>query len=411
MNRYISARNGIQAVCGILLLALLSGLPLPAGAVSHVVYLRHPNAQPVPAPNAADDHTYLREIESMRLALTDQAPDVAIPPIPRTRMPPYYPGSLRVTRRHGGLSLVTFVTLHDDNRTSISTVDLVVRDSDLYVLGFINGRGARRTFFRMLEPSYPLQNRDVSTPSTLTWPRTTAVNLPFSYDYPDIERTAGIGRYQNNVRLSMRTLRGAVAILSEYNRDHTDEDSYSEVAGSLLRIVIAYFEGMRFHDIAQGIHDVGIDRGHSWYVNRRAALITNNWRTLTEFGSRTSLESSSSGSSGRDTPSDGTPQRMELAISRNRPQGSNIWVASSLESLDDRTPSWRSIVAVALVTQWGLAHRGGCYRTGHRPHREASLLIAPSLEDECDSQLIRIGNRFYDRKAGYAVLAAAFSRH
>ncbi|WP_245182956.1 ribosome-inactivating family protein [Haematospirillum jordaniae] len=251
-------------------------------------------------------------------------------------------------------------------------------------------------------------------PSTQTWPGTRTVDLPFSYDYPDIERVAGLSRYgqnhdqydglqPNSIRISMRTLRQSVVILSEYDGTPHDHEADAEIAMSLLRIVVAYFEGMRFHDISNRIHEARLDEGYSWTVDYRAAVITNNWRSLTEFGSRTSLRSS-------DTDSDNISQRMELRGRRRPSQEPRIWVTSSLQDINNHLQSWGAILAVALTPRWVVPDADSC---SHRQRRDVSSLEAPPLElkGECEKLLLQIGSTFFDRSTGYAVLESAISTY
>lgn len=398
VNRY---RNAFCVILSAIIFGFLS-LPAAAEVKPHVIYLRH-------ASSSTDRHTYLDEINGLRSALTGEtAEGAASSYLAGSRIPPYSPGSLRFTRISNGRSLVDFINLDRDNRTPIgNSVSLVVRDRDLYVLGFINGPPGRRVFFRMreLRPG----SRE-SAPSTQTWPSTRTVDLPFSYDYPDIERVAGLSRYgqghdeydglqPNSIRISMRTLRRSVVILSEYYETPHDQEADAEVAMSLLRIIIAYFEGMRFHDISNRIHAARLDEGHSWTVDYRAAVITNNWRSLTEFGSRTSLHSS-------DTDSDSISQRMELRGRRRPSDEPRIWVTSSLQDISNHLQSWGSILAVALTPRWVVPEAGSCSR---RQRRDVSPLEAPPLElkGECEKLLLQIGSTFFDRRTGYAVLESA----
>lgn len=394
--------------CGAFIACMIGFTQSSNATVHHTIYVAHPNANSQPEAGSDNDHSYLQEILRLRESLTEIAP-IPAPPQETLPSPMEQDGAtanageepLRVTRRGRDYSIVRMAALNEDNSSSLQYVDLVVRNNDLYVLGFINGREGHRIFHRMHEP-IPYQRSSDATmaiPLNLEIPGTRAVDLELAYDYPCLERKANMRRYGGNFRSSMRTVRAAISSLAEHNPANDDEDSVSEVARSLLRVIVTYFEGMRFHSLAQGIHDAGFDNGRTWTMTQEDALITNNWRSLTEFGSQMSLDRTSRSSS--------SSPRFELPRSGGSPYGSRYFVTSSMS--DDAT-NWRNILAVALVSQWGLTRRGSCpSRLGYRSPRDTNSLLDFLEEEACsviNNVLVRVGNTYFDRARGHGILMA-----
>ncbi|NKD88788.1 hypothetical protein HEQ72_10795 [Haematospirillum sp. 15-248] len=380
--------------------------------IHHTTYVAHPNAEAQPEAGSDQDHSYLQEIQRLRDSLTEVAPvpiepQETIPsPLAQEEMDQENNGeeAVRITRRGRGYSIVSMAALNEDNRSVLQQVDLVVRNNDLYVLGFINGRLGHRVFHRMYEPA-PYHHASADTaavPLDLTIPGTTARNLNMSYDYPSLEHKANMRRYGGNFRSSMRTVRSAIATLAEHNAANDDEDSTADVARSLLRIIVTYFEGMRFRNLAESIHDAGFDNGRTWTMTQDEALITNSWRTLSDFGSQMSLDSSSR---------EGSP-RLELSHSRNSPYGSRLYIASSLS---DNAINWRAVLAVALSSRWALSRRGSCpSRIGHRTPRDTNSLLdhfSDLADDFCSTLLVRVGNTYFDRARGFGILSTILEDH
>lgn len=374
--------------------------------VHHTTYVAHPNAEAQPEAGSAQDHSYLQEVQRLRDSLTEiapvpEGPQETIPsPLAQEEMDQESTGeeAVRITRRDRGYSIVSMAALNEDNSSVLQQVDLVVRNNDLYVLGFINGRPGHRVFHRMYEPPpYRYASADTSAvPLDLTIPDTIARNLNMSYDYPSLEHKANMQRYRGNFRSSMRTVRSAIATLAEHNAANNDEDSTADVARALLRIIVTYFEGMRFHNLAQSIHDAGFDSGRTWTMTQEEALITNSWRTLSDFGSQMSLDSSSR---------EGSP-RLELSHSRNSPYGSRLYIASSMS---DNAIDWRSVLAVALSSRWALSRRGSCpSRIGHRTPRDTDSVLdhfSDLADDFCSTLLVRVGNTYFDKARGFGIIS------
>ncbi|NKD45662.1 hypothetical protein HEQ62_08065 [Haematospirillum jordaniae] len=375
--------------------------------IHHTTYVAHPNAEAQAEAGSVHDHSYLQEVHHLRDRLTEIAPvpeepQETIPsPLAQEAMNQSSAGeeALRITRRDRGYSIVTMAALNEDNRSVLQQVDLVVRNNDLYVLGFINGRPGHRVFHRMYEPPpYRYATADTSAiPLDLTIPDTIARNLNMSYDYPNLEQKANMRRYGGNFRSSIRTVRSAIATLAEHNAANDDEDSTSDVARALLRIIVTYFEGMRFHNLSQSIHDAGFDSGRTWTMTQDEALITNSWRPLSDFGSQMSLDSSSRESS----------PRLELSHSRNSPYGSRLYIASSMS---DHGMDWRAVLAVALSSRWTLNRRGSCpSRIGHhRAPRDTNSIMSyfsDLADDFCSTMLVRVGNTYFDRTRGFGIIS------
>lgn len=270
----------------------LLGLPCTAQAIQHTVYIPFIGEEYSPTPNSPDDHTYLTEIRRLREVLTDALPN------------PDESGTsggvpLRITQDNEEISRITLSSLRQDNTNTLQSVTLLVRNSDLRVVGFINQATRHNTFFRLAE----ITSRDGAHQSTgspsptyirslVTWPGARTVDLDLSSDYPEIERRAHIGRYTSNLRISTALLRRDVATLSEFSRINMNREGMRDMAASLLRVLMAYFEALRFHSVAQGIHDSNIDDGGTWTMGQDEAILSENWSSISEFGSQNSFGSS-----------------------------------------------------------------------------------------------------------------------
>lgn len=374
-----------------------------AGAVSHNVYLAHPNAISNPG-----EHTYAREIERLREALTDTLPVheyvVQASPTAATsttdnhisraleRIAHVMPESLRITRATRNHSVITLMNLSDDNRSAQQSIDLIVRDRDLYVMGFINGPSTQRTFYRLRtpperrEPHVPVLPSILGTASDIRWTTHRTTDLDLNYDYPNLEYIAGIGRYTGNLDISLEALRAAVMTLAEYSGSTTGR-AQKRLAGAILRIIVAYFEGARFRSISQAIEQAGFDHGQEWIVTPREARITNAWRELTQFGSLNALN-------------DTNTQTLAL-----RGQGGMYRFSASLNNLQHE--SWHRTTAVVLATQWHLARHNSCPPAVRRHPRDLSphtdLCEDPDEKSTVNNTLIRIGNYYYEKGLGSAL--------
>ncbi|AMW35803.1 hypothetical protein AY555_10525 (plasmid) [Haematospirillum jordaniae] len=374
-----------------------------AGAVSHNVYLVHPNAISNPG-----EHTYANEIERLREALTDTLPVheyvVQASPTVATsttnnhishaleRIVHTVPESLRITRANRNHSVITLMNLSNDNRSAQQSVDLIVRDRDLYVMGFINGPSTQRTFYRLRtppgrrEPHVPALPSTLGNPSDIRWATHRTTDLDLNYDYPNLEYTAGIGRYSGNLDISLQSLRAAVMTLADYSGS-TAERAQKRLAGAILRIIVAYFEGARFRSISQAIEQAGFDNGQEWIVTPREARITNAWRELTEFGSINALN-------------DTNTQTLAL-----RAQGGMYRFSASLNNLQHE--SWYRTTAVVLATQWYRARHNSCPPAVRRHPRDLSLHTDPCEDptenNAANNTLIRIGNSYYEKVIGSAL--------
>lgn len=396
-ERYAPAARTIAIQCIVIVLSAMAMCDT-AFAVSHTVYLAHPNALP-----AARDHSYAQEIERLRHALTDAVPaheyvaratPAMVDPSPSTqsRATQIVPTPLRITRATRTHSVITIANLAGDNQQPQQTIDLIVRDRDLYVMGFVNGPEAQRTFYRLRTPPerqhahIPVPPSMLGTPSTLLWATHRTTDLQFSYDYPSMEYTASIGRYLGNVDISLESLRGAVAILSEYTGS-TTERAEKKLAAALIRIIVAYFEGARFRSISQAITDAGFDNGQEWIVTPREARITNAWRELTTFGSLNALN-------------DTNTQTLSL-----RGQNGVYRFSASLNDLTHA--SWYRTTAIVLVTQWHLTRQNSCPPAINRRPRDLSSRddICKDTEEKKSAEniLMRFGNTYYQNNLGSAL--------
>ncbi|NKD77326.1 hypothetical protein HEQ60_06075 [Haematospirillum sp. H1815] len=302
------------------------------------------------------------------------------------------PMSLRITRTTRNHSAITLINLSEDNRSTQQSVDLIVRDRDLYVMGFINGPSTQRTFYRLRtpperrEPHVPVLPSILGTPSDIRWTTHRTIDLNLNYDYPNLEYTAGIGRYMGNLDISLEALRAAVMTLSEYSGS-TAERAQKRLAGAILRIIVAYFEGARFRSISQAIEQAGFDNGQEWVVTPREARITNAWRELTQFGSLNALN-------------DTNTQTLAL-----RAQGGMYRFSASLNNLQHE--SWYRTTAVVLATQWHLARHNSCPPAVRRRPRDLSLYTDPcedpTEKNAAKNTLIRIGNSYYENGLGSAL--------
>lgn len=346
-----------------------------AYAAQHTIYI------PFIRPNEriAEDLRYNYQIREARIALTDEIPNADIPNIPTQGATAYPQEPLRITRAGNGFSEVTLRVLGQDNdrNTATHSVTMIVRDRDLYVLGFINhtGLNGAARYFRLALPP-PRQSGRATQHASFSYPlvphiataqvgnRVTDLNL--SFDYPYIEAEAGATRYYSRVgqrrsrrgsnqdirlremRVSMSTLRRSVEALSEF----TSQDVNSNIpllSNSLLRILVTYFEGMRFHSVANSIDDAGIEDGQTWRVSQHDiddshALDTNNWASISEFGSQDSL--------GEERSFERT-NSLRLLYGNGGGRTPERYVRSASDpNVSSEYPTWNSVVAVVLRNRW-----------------------------------------------------------
>jgi|SRR5579883_883386 len=349
-----------------------------AKSLEHTIYIEHPTVK-----NDGDQgHSYARELEGLRNALT----------IPVEGDP-----NLRVTRDtpNSDLSVIHVIRL-DENGNEQSPIDLVVRTRDLYVLGFINGARNNRILYRFREPQphhYASQTTASATPQwTVSNIHQESRNLDFSYDYPSIEGIAGQSRYHNNIRISRTVLYDDFNQLSLYSNN---SENAQRIARAVLRIIIGYFESIRFNSILSSVNDAFV-LGRTWAVDGDSAVLTNSWMSLTEFGSRSSLGSSSS------------------SFIMPRPGGSirslSYSITNALTAVNNAVPL-RNVLAVALGSTW---RRSSCPNLG-RHRRDASdtqIQIHPvssSLKSNMrckDDTLVKLGPTYFEREVGNGILSA-----
>ena len=340
----------------------LLGLPCTAQAIQHTVYIPFIGEEYSPTPNSPDDHTYLTEIRRLREVLTDTLPD---PDEGSTSggVP------LRITRDNEEISRITLSSLRQDNTNTLQSVTLLVRNSDLRVVGFINQATRHNTFFRLAE----ITSRDGAHQSTgsptptyirslVTWPGTRTIDLDLSSDYPEIERRARIGRYTSNLRISTALLRRDIATLSEFSRINMNREGMRDMAASLLRVLMAYFEALRFHSVAQGIHDSNIDDGGTWTMGQDEAILSENWSSISEFGSQSSFGSSNAGAT--------FFQPAALSTLDGRHTTSYLVSSISTGGILSRSTSWDEVVAVIDGVRYRAGTQGQQTHTLLRHHSD-----------------------------------------
>lgn len=328
----------------------LLGLPCAAQATHHTTYIPFIGEEYNPTPGTPEDHRYLTEIERLREALTNTLP-VPDEGGAAGGMP------LHITRNDEEISRVTLSSLRQNNADTLQSVTLLVRNHDLRVIGFINQATGRDTFFRLAEATIRSSVREPDSPpsagyirSSVTWPGTRTADLDLSSDYPEIERRARIGRYTSDLRVSTGLLRRDVATLSEFSHTNMNREGMRDMAASLLRILMAYFEGMRFHDIAQSIHGAGIDSGGTWTMGRDDAVLSENWSSISEFGSLSSFGDTDAG--------DLFFQPVALNTVSAPHATSYLLSSHNAGRILSRSTSWDSVMAVVDGARYWMAHQG-----------------------------------------------------
>jgi hypothetical protein len=347
------------------------------------LYIEHPNAGiSDSAPHGRDGaqgYAYADQIRLLRNALTVSMPVGYVPRITNN-----------VERED--VSLVRVMRL-DVNNNLLPPIDLVVRTQDLYVIGFINGPTQRRVVHRFDEPQ-PHIGASASTASqspdwTLeglndTWHHAVR-NLDLSYDYPVLESFAHQSRYGDNIRISHGSLYAAFGYLDQL--DQLDIASRQEFSRHMLRVLIGYFEAVRFQSISERLEQAFSQR-QTWIVDRNSAILTNNWAHLSRFSSETSLNNDQQRTF---MPSSGFSSLSYPLI--------NAWA-----SVNNAIPL-RNVLAVTLGSQWRAFRRASCSDLSPSKFGRRLLAIDENSNNQCSKLLMVLGSKYFDVKKGYAFLS------
>ena len=373
-------------VLGVLLLSKV------VGAVTYTVNLAH-----ISNP---DGRPYIEEVRNLRAALSENTGD-----LPITRDDPIH-------------SIITFANL-DENGTTANSIDLVVRNSDLYVLGFIRGSQNNRTLYRFND--FDEQELNDNLPSSVRQTIRNTRSLGFNSSYPSIENVAGIGRYHNNLIISLGGLRSAVWRLSDFSGTPT-ASTRPALAQDLLQLLIAYFEGARFEEIATNI-STGLNSSvGEAHITQSDAVLTNSWAHLSGFYVGATRNNNRRASYDLNFRGNQLAQRLSqqnIALDQNAIDRS---FTSSLGQIGRAIP-----IAMTL----GIILRSSCPNlSNNRGKREIAEQTCSTQEKKCifsqDEQLpigiknprlclplksafFPLGNHYFDREIGQAILAVTTS--
>lgn len=156
-------------------------------------------------------------------------------------------------------------------RSGSHSIVLIIRLSDLYVLGFYN----YASVYRFNDSGL------FDLPQELGQAPRPVIELPFGGSYSQLERASGRSRTQLNVNLF--NLQTAIRRLSSYG---TGSVTQAQLAESMMLLIFSLIEASRFGDahIVDNVARSLESDSQTWTPPNTAVELTNDWGRLSSYG-------------------------------------------------------------------------------------------------------------------------------